>query len=98
MLAEDVETFLGVGKGQQVVQVIPSDRGPSQMLGYQHRLYALDQGHQSAEMNAVELLRVAQRERNPVNAHGVVATQFDKAAQSSRFSHVVLRMHLKEAQ
>jgi hypothetical protein len=48
-------------------------------------------------MNAVELLGAPQGERNPVNAHRVVATQFDKVVQRRRFSQVVLRMHLEEA-
>ena len=96
--AEYFEALLGVGKRQQVVQVGPADRAPSQVLGDQHRLYPLDQRSQAAEMNAVELLGAPQRERNRMDAHRVVGAQFEQSVQRRRLSHVALGVHLDEAQ
>ena len=95
--AEDIQALLGVGKRQQVVQVIPADRTPGQVLRDQHRLYPLDQIFEAAEMNPIELLGAPQGERNPVNAHRVVAAQFEQSVQRRRFRHVILGMHLEEA-
>jgi len=48
------------------------------------------------EAAAVELLGAPQGERNPVNAHRVVAAQFEKAVQRRRFGYVIFGMHLDE--
>ena len=49
-------------------------------------------------MTAVELLGASQGQGNPVNAHRVVAPQFEEPVQRRRFGHVILGMHLEEGQ
>src|ERR1700730_15356507 len=73
--AEDVEALLGVGQRQQVVQVSPADRAPSQVLGNQHRLDPLYQYPQAAEMDAVELLGAPQGEGNSMDAQRIIGAQ-----------------------
>ena len=96
--AEDVEARLGVGERQQVVEIGSADRAPRQVLGDEHRLDPLDQRLEAAEMTAVELLGAAQGQGDAVKAHRVVAPQLEQPVQRRRLGHVVLGMHLEEAE
>src|SRR6516225_8836298 len=97
MAAEEIEALLGIGKRQQVVQISPGNRAPRQVLGDQHRLDALDQRLEAAEMTAIELRGAAQGQSDAVKADWVVTPEIEKAVQGHLLGHVILGMHLEEA-
>ena len=97
-LGDVVERFLGVGQGQKIVHVGAAQAGEAEMVGYPHRLYAVDQGLQIGEIGGIERIDRADRHRHTMQRHRIVAA--DAAEPLKRVAardHVVLRQRLKPA-
>ncbi len=66
------DRLLGVGKRQQVVEVLPGEAGPAQVIGDPQRLHALGQRLDLAQIVLVERVGAADRQGHAVHDHGIV--------------------------
>ena len=86
-----VERLLGVGHGQEVVQVHPMDAGPAEMIGDPFGLNALGEGLQSAQIVHVEWSGRGDRQRNAVHDDRIaLADPIQHVERLAAFDHVVL--------
>jgi hypothetical protein len=95
--AKDVEALFRVGQRQQIVEIGSPDGTPRKVLRDEHRLHPVDQLPEAREMTVVQFLAAPQRQGDAVKAHRVVAPQLEESVQSRCLDHVVLGMHLEEA-
>src|SRR5260221_2014241 len=95
--AEKLKARFRIEKRQEVIEIRSSDRAPCEVLGDEERLNALDEFLQPDEMIAIELLGAAERQRDAMDADGVVAPQLQEAVARRGLGHVVLGVDLEEA-
>src|SRR5258708_14123747 len=67
------------------------------MLGDEHRLDPFDQRFEAGEMTAIELLGAPQGQGDAVKAHRIIAPQLEEPILRRRLMHIILGVHLKEA-
>ncbi len=99
MLGDARQRLLRVGNWQEVVQIGRVVRRPGEVLGEETRLVALVQMLQPQEMIAVERPVGADREPDAVQRQRVaLADRGQVAMRRPAGAHVVLRVHLEEAE
>ena len=98
MIAHRRERRLRVGQRQQVVEIGGLVGRPSQMLGDERRLVALNESAEAREMRLVQGLRTADRHAYAVQRNRMVAANsLEGVMRRAAGAHVVLGVNLEEA-
>ena len=98
MRADPLQSSGVIGQRQQVIQKVPAMAGPSQMLGEQLRLIAIQQGCQALQVGLVERLLPANGEPDAMNRQGIqLADPGQVVVKRPPIDHVVFGMDFKKA-
>ena len=97
MAADHAERFLGVGQGQEIVEIDAAGDAPGDMLGDEIGLQARDQRLDAREMGAVERAVGPERQADAMQAQRVVGAGGLEKGQRPPAAEIVLAVHFEPA-
>ncbi len=97
MRRQQTQSFLVIGKRQEVVEVFARVRGPCEMPRHQHGIDAVDERAHPLEMSTVDAPGAADRYADGVDRNRIVPARFEQELGGVRIGEKILRMNLEPA-